>query len=254
VDFQFADAEKQPGTPTSIRVTSSPNSLCGVKIVDKSVNILDSNDQLTKDRVFQFLEDLNTDSYYSSDLCDRKKSQPGLESSTITTINSSPDTHQASSYEDSYAAFQEAGFVVISNLILFSRPCKDYGGGSYYDEEYETGEYETGEYITAESGSYESFEDDVPGGPAGAAFQTAPQGRRSQLTKSAVSVRDYFPETWLFQLQMTGLHFKKIEQLTFLFPEQSRTWKSFVGEVELIATHSHKLPHFQYKFPEISRI
>ncbi|CAL1263351.1 unnamed protein product [Larinioides sclopetarius] len=198
VGFQFADAEKQPGTRTSIRITSSPYSLCGIKIVDKSVNLLDSNDQLTKDIVFQLLEDINTDTYYSTDLCDGKKSQPGLESSAINKINSSPDTHQASSYEDSYAAFQEAGFLVISNLILFSRPCKSYGGGLYNDVEYETAEYLTGEYATGEfeSASYESFE----GGPAGA----VPHAKRAQLTTSAVSVRDYFPETWLFNLQMTG--------------------------------------------------
>ncbi|KAF8794903.1 Murinoglobulin-1 like protein [Argiope bruennichi] len=202
VTFMFANMEGQPGTPTAYQITSSPNSLCGVKVVDKSVNLLDSNDQLTKDKVFQLLEDLNTNDYYTSyDLCDSMKSQPGL-SSEVTQISSSPDSYHASSYEDSYAAFQEAGFLVISNLILFSRPCIGNGGGSYYDDEYVTGEYLTAEYESAEY-----FSDEAAGGPAGAAapaFQPVAHAKRVAVTNSAVSVRDYFPETWLFQLQMTG--------------------------------------------------
>ena len=49
--FQFGDDFKQPGTRTSIRVTASPNSLCGLKVVDKSVTLMTSDDQFTRDKV-----------------------------------------------------------------------------------------------------------------------------------------------------------------------------------------------------------
>lgn len=49
--MQFGDDVKQPGTKTSIRVTSSPNSLCGIKVVDKSVSLLADDNQLTPEKV-----------------------------------------------------------------------------------------------------------------------------------------------------------------------------------------------------------
>ncbi|GIY63383.1 alpha-2-macroglobulin-like protein 1 [Caerostris extrusa] len=51
VDLKFKNEVKQPGTPTSLKITSSPNSLCGIKVTDKSVSLLDSSDQLTPDKV-----------------------------------------------------------------------------------------------------------------------------------------------------------------------------------------------------------
>ncbi|GBN95443.1 hypothetical protein AVEN_183750-1, partial [Araneus ventricosus] len=39
VTFAFADQQAQPGTETVIQITSSPNSLCGVKVVDKSISL-----------------------------------------------------------------------------------------------------------------------------------------------------------------------------------------------------------------------
>ncbi|GIX86974.1 c3 and PZP-like alpha-2-macroglobulin domain-containing protein 8 [Caerostris extrusa] len=77
VNFQFKDAVKQPGTPTSIQVSSSPNSLCGIKVVDKSISLLDSSDQLTKDKIFDLIEDNDYSDFYSSDLCEQNKPQPG---------------------------------------------------------------------------------------------------------------------------------------------------------------------------------
>ncbi|GFQ92797.1 ovostatin-like protein 2, partial [Trichonephila clavata] len=78
VDFEFGDEEKQPGTQTTVRVTSAPNSLCGLKIVDKSISILDSSDQLTKDKLFQRLQrmDPNNYEYYGSDPCNAVIPQP----------------------------------------------------------------------------------------------------------------------------------------------------------------------------------
>ncbi|GIY81482.1 hypothetical protein CDAR_284271, partial [Caerostris darwini] len=88
------------------------------------------HDQLSQDKVFQLIEDLYDPGYYSSNLCYSNKPQPGLELSGKN-ANIRPIGY-SSSYEDSYATFQEAGFVVISNLVLFSRPCVSSSGPSYY--------------------------------------------------------------------------------------------------------------------------
>ncbi|GIY10889.1 alpha-1-macroglobulin [Caerostris darwini] len=188
VDLKFKDEVKQPGTPTSLKITSSPNSLCGIKVTDKSVSLLDSSDQLSQDKVFQLIEDLYDPGYYSSNLCYSNKPQPGLELSGKN-ANIRP-TGYSSSYEDSYATFQEAGFVVISNLVLFSRPCVSSSGPSYYP------------------GPGVAY---AAAGPAGrpiqvAAAGTAPDARMSKIViplQSAVAVRSKFPDTWLFKMQMT---------------------------------------------------
>ncbi|PRD20187.1 UNVERIFIED_CONTAM: Ovostatin-like protein 2 [Trichonephila clavipes] len=78
VNFEFGDEEKQPGSQTTVRVTSSPNSLCGLRIVDKSVSLLDSSQQLTEDKIFQLIDDLNPNNYfYSSNPCFKDIPQPG---------------------------------------------------------------------------------------------------------------------------------------------------------------------------------
>ncbi|GIX94006.1 alpha-2-macroglobulin-like protein 1, partial [Caerostris darwini] len=190
VDLKFKDEVKQPGTPTSLKITSSPNSLCGVKVTDKSVSLLDSSDQLSEDKVFQLIEDLYDPGYYSPNLCYDNKPQPGLE---LSTGNSKiRPIGYSSSYEDSYATFQDAGFLVISNLILFSRPCVDSGRSN----------------VNRYYGAGPAFQfPAAPQGPGGMPMQIAgPDGKASRITipfKSAVETRSYFPETWLFKLQMT---------------------------------------------------
>ncbi|KAF8794905.1 Murinoglobulin-1 like protein [Argiope bruennichi] len=191
VSFAFINQEAQPGTETAIQITSSPNSLCGVKVVDKSVSLLDSSDQLTKDKVFQILSNLNPPTYYGSNFCYSDKIQPGLQSVNTSSKVNPTDAFYSSSYEDSYAAFQDAGFLVISNLILFSRPCATYSRPSYGPVPYGR----PIQIVPAGPGTTPGAIALAPGGaPVGPAF----------ATQSAVEVRNYFPETWLFQLQMTG--------------------------------------------------
>ncbi|GFQ91798.1 alpha-1-macroglobulin [Trichonephila clavata] len=201
VDFEFGDEEKQPGTQTTVRVTSAPNSLCGLKIVDKSISILDSSDQLTKDKLFQRLQrmDPNNYEYYGSDPCNAVIPQPGLKSSQSFSGRGS-SIYTRSIYDDAYGIFTGIGYLVISNLILFSRPCSGDGFGSsddldYVTGEYLTAEYETGEYDTFEDYSYMSAMSNVP-----APFTA----KAASITSSVKNVRDYFPETWLFQMEMTG--------------------------------------------------
>ncbi|GFS90047.1 alpha-2-macroglobulin, partial [Nephila pilipes] len=193
VDFAFGDEEKQPGSKTTVRVTSSPNSMCGLKIVDKSVSLLDSSDQLTKDKIFQLIEDMNRNQYYGSNPCHENIPQPGLQSSSSKIAQ--PHSYSSSSYEDSLSAFQDAGYLVISNLILFTRPCSNNGVGSPVSYQFQSA------YISTPAIAM------GPQGPGGAPIATQADAavRTIRLpTTSVKDVRNYFPETWLFQLQRTG--------------------------------------------------
>lgn len=196
VDFEFGNEEKQPGTKTSIRITSSPNSLCGLKVVDKSISLLDSNDQLTKDKIFQLIENMDTGIYYSTNPCNEDIPQPGLYSTNAASIIRPPQPWSTSSYEDSYAAFQGAGYLVISNLILFTRPCSNIGGGYGGGPIYQSESF-IGNAVPAVALASTARRPAAPVAIADSKMGVAP-------TKSAVDVRDYFPETWLFQMQATG--------------------------------------------------
>ncbi|XP_055924186.1 alpha-2-macroglobulin-like [Argiope bruennichi] len=219
VTFAFQSQEAQPGTDTAIQITSSPNSLCGVKVVDKSVSLLDSSDQLTKDKVFQFLSNLDPPTYYSSDFCYTDKTQPGLQSMDKDSKVNPKNSFYSSSYEDSYAAFQDAGFLVISNLILFSRPCSVGGGGGFGPMPIAGPDGGPIPFMAAGPGGLPQ-QPGAPGGPS-FAFQKSAVAFGPAATQSAVEVRNYFPETWLFQLQMTGSDgvFQAIETLPHTITE-----------------------------------
>ncbi|GIY49716.1 murinoglobulin-1 [Caerostris extrusa] len=198
VDFEFGDEVKQPGTKTSIQVKSSPNSLCGLKIVDKSVSLLNSNDQLTKEKIFQLIESMDTGIYYSNNPCNEGTPQPGLYSTKSSSmIRPIPGPWSSSSYEDSLSSFKDAGFLVISNLIVFTRPCTNngggYGGGPVYQSE-SFAAFAPGQAVALASTARRPA---APNAVADAKVGAVPM-------KSAVATRDTFPETWLFKLQETG--------------------------------------------------
>ncbi|XP_042903033.1 alpha-2-macroglobulin isoform X2 [Parasteatoda tepidariorum] len=209
VNFSFADKQKQPGLSTEIKISASPNSLCGIRAVDKSLLLLDSNDQLTKDKVFDLRNDLFNTYYFASSPCSDKR-QPGLSNDAFTNITRPPaGVYGSSNYVDSIAAFQNPKLLVISDLFIATRPCKKNNGydfsvfDEFDDAEYITAEYATGEYLTGEFASYE-----YDSGEA--------------ATQSVSDVRTDFPETWLFELEMTGSDgiFKAKEKL----PDSITQW------------------------------
>ncbi|XP_055930370.1 alpha-1-inhibitor 3-like isoform X3 [Argiope bruennichi] len=209
VEFQFGDEVKQPGTKTSITVKSSPNSLCGLKVVDKSVSLLNSNDQLTKDKIFQIIDRMDSGIYYSNNPCNEKIPQPGLYSTKATSIIRPPGPWASSSYEDALSAFRDAGYLVISNLKLFTRPCTSGGGfdnGPIYQAESFSSHgvrmrsKKKGHAVALASTARR------PAAPAAAGFAADSKIGVADVsaTKSVVDVRNYFPETWLFEMQEIG--------------------------------------------------
>ncbi|GFY43520.1 c3 and PZP-like alpha-2-macroglobulin domain-containing protein 8, partial [Trichonephila inaurata madagascariensis] len=190
VDFEFGDEEQQPGAQTTVRVTAAPHSMCGLKIVDKSVSLLDSSDQLNKVNIFQLVEDMNRNNYYNSNPCYENIPQPGLQSSSPRSSSIQP-SYSASSYEDSLASFQEAGYLVISNLILFTRPCSN-----------------NGPRPQAISGPVRP--QIAYAAPAFLVQETEPGGLKNRRKKKIgvplhlKDVRDFFPKLGCSQMQMTG--------------------------------------------------
>lgn len=202
VEFSFGDEEKQPGTKTSISLKASPNSLCGTKVLDKSITLLDSTDPLTKEKVFQELQKYDQQQYYQRNHCNDKFRKGGRNKMSSSMILP-PRPWSSSQYADALTAFEDAGMAVLSDFKLLNRPCAKSQSG--YDTGY-------GGFALASVG--------VRGGAPisaavpEAAFSTVDRneaadynGARksaSSASKSAVDVRSFFPETWLFDLESVG--------------------------------------------------
>ncbi|XP_050045321.2 pregnancy zone protein-like isoform X5 [Dermacentor andersoni] len=202
VTMRFGSDTVQPATSAAIHVNGSPRSYCGVGVVDKSVHLLKQDNQLTKDKVYDILKRLDITRYTwpkqaSYDYCRKQLAKNPQQYKR--NIWNGPRSSNVE-YVDSITAFDESGVVVMSDLTLETRPCRK----NIYDRP---------PYALAAPAmrvSYHSYEVAYSGGLPGvpvaldSVAQSAPSGNIP--AKSAVEVRTYFPETWLWELKELDEH------------------------------------------------
>ncbi|XP_049518042.1 pregnancy zone protein isoform X9 [Dermacentor silvarum] len=231
VTMRFGSETVQPATSAAIHVNGSPRSYCGVGVVDKSVHLLKQDNQLTKDKVYDILKRLDITRYTwpkqaSYDYCRKQLAKNPQQYKR--NIWNGPRSSNVE-YVDSITAFDESGVVVMSDLTLETRPCRK----NIYDRP---------PYALAAPASAldaEEFDGDVvqlysaattshprpltttvptavpfratqkgglPGVPVAldSVAQSAPSANIP--AKSAVEVRTYFPETWLWELKELDEH------------------------------------------------
>ncbi|PSN55938.1 Pregnancy zone protein [Blattella germanica] len=209
------DGETVAATHT-IKISAAPNSLCALTAVDKSTSLLSKHSsKVDMDRVFQDLSrfpiEVNSGPIQSDPWEYCVKSQ---ENST-STAGSNEDDRQAShgvlvdppepafwdlrrrrrkrfiatqppsKYVDSIQAFDDFGVVVMSDLTLETRPCN-----SVIDSAPAHG-------LKLPSMSPLAF-------PLTVQSASYPKSYVADSRPSAVEVRSFFPETWLWELQYVG--------------------------------------------------
>ncbi|XP_013792866.2 alpha-2-macroglobulin-like protein 1, partial [Limulus polyphemus] len=197
VGLKFGEEKVLPGASSTLQLTASPYSICGIGAVDKSVHILSSDNRITEEEVFNKLG--GHDYYWPKQATSRYKycedykfkqtegEHEGSFSSGFTSTN----------YLDSITAFDEAGLVVISDMELETRPCKPSDFGyvgipcTYYDDT------RYGDFAAHRIGGLGAggFSSNIGGGI----------GIRKKTNKPVVEIRTYFPETWLWELQNIGV-------------------------------------------------
>ncbi|XP_075747662.1 pregnancy zone protein-like isoform X15 [Rhipicephalus microplus] len=232
VSMRFGSEVVQPATSAAIHLNGSPRSYCGVGVVDKSVHLLKQDNQLTKDKVYDILKRLDITRYTwpkqaSYDYC-RKQLLKNPQQYKRNIWNGPRSSNVE--YVDSITAFDESGVIVMSDLTLETRPCRKniYDRPPYALAAPATGvSFHSYEVAYAYQGvkDAEEYDDDqleiavptaVPfratqkGGLAGvpvaldSVAQSAPSFNIP--AKSAVEVRTYFPETWLWDLKELDEH------------------------------------------------
>nr|AFY13481.1 MULTIFUNCin [Semibalanus cariosus] len=264
----------KPGDSASFTVRAAPNSVCGISAVDKSTELLGTSNQITLDTVFnklqqfiirssQFPRQVDNDDEYCKELqtslVETLQSGGATESEltgvpakttsdggSSTTASSSfsrfhdPHLRQDPQYrtdrDDAIKPFDQAGFLVISNLALETRPCykkvkaKEVPGFPSADkiQRDKKNKYKGGAArrpisqnsfgsVSDSEGDYDSDDSD---GVASEAERVGEDVGRAEPQPD--QVRDFFPESFLFSIET--LDENGVKTLTSEMPDTITSW------------------------------
>ncbi|KAG7202424.1 hypothetical protein KM043_018735 [Ampulex compressa] len=213
---------QSPGSPTQYHIEAAPWSLCGVSVVDKSTlflaaskpNLVDANqafDQLKRFRPNENMSPL------------RRNCKPARRAGGTEEIHHLPEPalvaplgwniqrpkryllhYSGFNYVDAVQAFVDFGAVIMSDLLLETRPCPER-------------RFALGRVLLSER-QHDRDETDITGFKSAMAmpmafplinFSDVPAinaelGYVDQPPEPTITLRSYFPETWLWELLPTG--------------------------------------------------
>ncbi|XP_036942928.1 alpha-2-macroglobulin-P-like [Acanthopagrus latus] len=186
VSVEFSPSSAVPGEEATLQVTAQPDSLCGVSIVDLSVLIKEPGKTLDKDKIFDLLP-VKKASSFPHDLEDPV---PCLNVRQRRYIRPDHDDNSA------YGVFMKLGLKMATNLLFRMPSCVNFKGTEYYVNRLYFKEPRV-MYMTTSS----------LGGPP-----------------PFVTVRSFFPETWIWNLVEVGESGTKDVSLTV--PDTITTWET----------------------------
>ncbi|XP_070542070.1 LOW QUALITY PROTEIN: alpha-2-macroglobulin-like [Ptychodera flava] len=205
VKLQFAEDETLPGANTQLELTAAPGSLCAIGVVDKSVHLMKTGNQLTKAKVFKTLDEYDLSNTYgyvdeSTHCDDDDLYHPWLRRADFRKKRSiAPWWYGGgySRYDDALTAFKNVDMVVMTDVLLETRPCEErrYPVMMSY--------YRAGGAAPGPEAIPEAQEMDIAEADERVAFIETEVGEDENFSP-LVEIRTYFPETWLWKLQRVG--------------------------------------------------
>ncbi|XP_047663989.1 alpha-2-macroglobulin-like [Tachysurus fulvidraco] len=191
VSLQFSPSKAVPGEKNTLEVSAHPGSLCGLSAIDQSVLILESNERLDTDKIFNLLP-VETLSEYPDGVEDV---QGCLHVRTRRDV----------SLDLAYNTLKEAGLKMATNLAVRHPECLMYKGMKYHP---------------IRMAFVESIHSpDFLVGPGGAhRFFASPDFEPIE------TVRKFFPETWIWELSEVGD--SGSVQLPLTVPDTITTWET----------------------------
>ncbi|XP_060743883.1 alpha-2-macroglobulin-P-like isoform X2 [Tachysurus vachellii] len=219
VALQFSPSKAVPGEKNTLEVSAHPGSLCGLSAIDQSVLILESNKRLDTDKIFNLLP-VKWLSEYSYGLEDAQGC-----------LHVRP--RRDVSLDLAYNTLKGAGLKMATNLAVRHPECLMYKGVQYHKLQYA---YDVA-YMAR-------------GGPGlgGAGIGFSPEGFEPIET-----VRNFFPETWIWELSEVGD--SGTVQLPLNVPDTITTWETeafCVSSIGLGLAPPVQLTVFQPFFLELS--
>ncbi|KAI4586313.1 hypothetical protein MJG53_004100, partial [Ovis ammon polii x Ovis aries] len=233
VNLSFSSTQGLPASNTSLKITATPYSLCGLRAVDKSVLLMKPEAELSPQSVYNLLPVKRTFSMgYGDHMNEDGEKCINAEDITHNGIIYAP--RQLISDDDVYSIFESAGLNIFTNSKIhkpyFCQPLP-YPGMSI-------------NYAYA-PGAPGALGQPGPPGPPGPEVGLAGVGpglvypldmrEDSSAMKVKETIRKYFPETWIWELtplELTAFVLKSFSQAqSHIFVEDSHitdslTWLS----------------------------
>ncbi|KAI5098853.1 alpha-2-macroglobulin-like isoform X1, partial [Silurus meridionalis] len=215
VSLQFSPSKAVPGEKNTFKLSAHPGSLCGLSVVDQSVFILDSENRLNANKIFDLLPVTSVSGY------------PYLVEDQLECLHVKPQ-HDVCIGHDYSTIFNLAGNIglkMITDLAVRAPHCLIYRG-LRYDRTDRHREFLYYDYLVGKSSP------------------------NFGLTKT---VRKFFPETWIWQLSEVGD--SGSVELPVTVPDTITTWETeafCVSSVGLGLAPPVQLTVFQPFFLELS--
>ncbi|XP_069170675.1 alpha-1-inhibitor 3 isoform X3 [Procambarus clarkii] len=232
VNLTWSASRVQPGEQASLSLSSEPDSVCSLGVVDRSTELLAVNpDPISLEAVFNFAGSFDVGRWPGSQIddykyCERKKREriasAKPESSNIEFVIVDPGRYYYhSEYVDALHMFDNSGLFVFSDLTLETRPC----------EEERRHYFESVNFATALGGGF--------GGAGGGGFAGAiapsrplPEAPLPVFATDSASKegseqqpdvpRTNFPETWLWDIIVVPSSGVSTQQVTV--PDTITQW------------------------------
>ncbi|KFM56606.1 Pregnancy zone protein, partial [Stegodyphus mimosarum] len=210
VRLNFRHKQQYPSTEATMLLSASPFSVCGIGLVDKSIQLLSKDTKFDKEKLFQWMESHDV----SSDTEPRRSRKRHCNRYPLTQPRRHPLPPWSMDYDetdgfsgfyfngdraDSVHAFENAGTVVLTDLKLETRKCT-------LRDPYRHG-VSGHPWITAKSRSFNTFDRAAHYVPQRLSIPTTKVPEKVDMPevpestpKSTEEIRSYFPETWLWEI------------------------------------------------------
>ncbi|XP_061537672.1 alpha-2-macroglobulin-like [Phycodurus eques] len=195
VSVEFCPSSVVPGDQTTLQVTSQPNALCGVSAIDQSVLIKEPGKTLDADKIFGLLP--VTKATYI----------PYKVEDPVECLHVRPKRsilpYPGRDIDDPYTVFQRNGLKMATNLYIRMPSCLKYLGRDYHHSPYGIAlKYEIVDAMAA-----------PPAGMGG-------RGSAAPIQ----TIRNFFPETWLWDLVEVGN--SGMMDVSLTAPDTITTWET----------------------------
>ncbi|XP_021351698.1 alpha-2-macroglobulin-like isoform X2 [Mizuhopecten yessoensis] len=193
VDMRFEPKTAYPGSEATIRVKAEAGSFCSIGVVDKSINLLGGNHQLTPEKIYSMIE--NPYFYYGywgddQEYCEKNFPQPEPENTEDMPRYYYGYYAYDTNTVDAVQAFRDLDMVVFTDLTLETRPCsrrrripvaihRNFAVGSVLE-----GAPDVDDEIAYDS--------------------ETPVAAGAKADKKTTKTRSFFPETFLWDLELIG--------------------------------------------------
>ncbi|KAK4303545.1 hypothetical protein Pmani_024447 [Petrolisthes manimaculis] len=137
VNLQWSTPNTQPGQPATLTLTSLPEAVCSLGVVDKSSELLAVDpDPINLDSLFSFINTFKIDRYTNRQVNDQSyctaKLRPADQPSSSGFLSVLSRYNYYSDYVDALKMFDNAGVYAFTDDTIETRPCErdGYGGVS----------------------------------------------------------------------------------------------------------------------------